>query len=188
MNSETTAGDLRAARMASASSSGAADNAPLTKGGGSFRERVMAARQAKERAKKKIEEKITAPAKAATGKVLRWLWGVTFTLIGFIFGLLGLNIYVFLHRVMGDKFFCKLGEEWMPKQVQAAGGESVKTANKAAGFVEVMVLIFLDFAVMLAIFIILVPIIMLIKIAENPKAAIDIFGFGFVWEAIKALF
>ena len=139
MNSETTAGDLRAARMASASSSGAADNAPLTKGGGSFRKRVMAARQAKERAKKKIEEKITAPAKAGTSWLLKAAWLNLIDSFGLT--LIYINMHVFLRHVFPDAF-CKLGEEWKPKMV--GGHSATNVAGTAFGIVEIMGLLILD--------------------------------------------
>ena len=114
----------------------------------SLREQVMAARRAmdiKQRAKDKIEEKITAPARMGTNYVLRWAW---ITLIpSWGVSLIYINLHVFLKMVFGEKLFCKLGEEWIPKKIQAVGGEAGKMGGKAIGIVEVMGLLFLDLVV-----------------------------------------
>ena len=154
-----------------------------------LRQTVMAARRAmdiKQRAKDKIEEKVTAPARMGTNYVLRWAW---LTLIpSFGLSLLYVNLHVFLKMVFGEKLFCKLGDEWIPKKVQAVGGEAGKMGGKAIGIVEVMGLLFLDLAVLAIIAVILVIIVLLVTIIADPWKAIDLFGLGFVWEAIKALF
>lgn len=111
----------------------------------SLRQRVQAARKAmdlKQKAKDKLEEKIIAPAKSATSQALRWAW--TALIPSFGLSLIYINIHVFLKAVFGEKLFCKLGEEWIPKQVAGAGGEAGKMANKSIGLVEVMALMFLD--------------------------------------------
>lgn len=111
----------------------------------SLRQRALAARQAldlKQRAKDKIEAKITAPAKLGTSRALQWAW---ITLIpSFGLTLLYINLHVFLRYVFGEKLFCKLGEEWIPKQLAGAGGEAGKMANKSIGLIEVIGLAFLD--------------------------------------------
>jgi len=120
----------------------------------SIRQRLAAARQAmdlKAKAKKKIEEKVAAPARAGTNKALRWAW---LTLIpSFGLSLIYINIHVFLRFVFGEKLFCKLGEEWIPKQISAVGGEAGKRAGKSIGIVEVMGLLMLDLLVLFLILI-----------------------------------
>jgi len=122
--------------------------------GGSLRQRVQAARQAmdlKAKAKQKLEEKVTAPAKAGTSRALQWAW---LTLIpSFGLSLIYINIHVFLRFVFGEKLFCKLGEEWIPKQISAVGGEAGKRAGKSIGIVEVMGLLMLDLLVLFLILI-----------------------------------
>lgn len=117
----------------------------------SLRERVMQARRAmdvKEKAKQALQKKVMAPAKQATSQLLKSAWRIMFSVIGFLPGLLYVNIHVFLKMVLGENFFCKLGEEWIPKQAAAAGGEAAKTAGKGIGIIEVMVLLFLDIVVL----------------------------------------
>ncbi len=112
----------------------------------SLRQRVQAARQVlniKEQAKKKLEEKVFAPVRTATtNRALQWAWGALIPSWGL--SSIWINIHVFLKSVFGEKLFCKLGEEWIPKQATEAVDEAGKTVGKAIGLVEVMVLIFID--------------------------------------------
>jgi len=69
--------------------------------------------------------------------------------------LIYINIHVFLRFVLGEKLFCKLGQEWAPKQLKAVIGEAGEMGGKAIGMGEVILLIFLDilvFILILAIF------------------------------------
>ena len=112
---------------------------------GSLRQRVQAARQAlnlKEQAKKKLEEKVTAPARAATNRALQWAWKAL--ILSWGLSSIWINIHVFLKSVFGEKLFCKLGDEWIPKEIAGASGEAGKTVGKAVGLVEIMVLAFID--------------------------------------------
>jgi len=120
---------------------------------GSFRERWRAAKRAmdlKQKAKDKLEEKVTAPARAATSKLLQQAWINLIDSFGLT--LIWINIHVFLRFVLGEKLFCKLGDEWIPKQVSGAGGEAGKGLSKSIGIVEVMGLAMLDLLVMFVIF------------------------------------
>jgi len=99
----------------------------------------------KKRAQKKIEEKIMAPAKQGTKSLLRKAWWSTFSVMGFFPGLFYINLHaLFLLPVFGDKLFCKLGEEWIPKEIKAAGGEAGKAAENKFGIVEWIILLILD--------------------------------------------
>lgn len=97
-------------------------------------------------------------AGGATKSLLRqswiWLipsWGLT---------LIWINIHMFLGVVLGKNLFCRLGEEWMPRQVARAGGE---TPSKAIGMVERMGVVLLD---VLAIFLILLIIVIIFYIID----------------------
>ena len=119
---------------------------------GSFRERWRAAKRAmdlKQKAKDKLKEKVTAPARAATSKLLQQAWINLIDSFGLT--LIYINIHVFLRMVFGEKLFCKLGDEWIPKQIAGAGGEAGKMAGKSIGLVEVMGLLLLDLIVFFAV-------------------------------------
>lgn len=155
----------------------------------SLRERVMQARRAmdiKQRAKDKIKEKITEPAKTGTNYALRWAWTTLIPSWGL--SLIYINLHVFLKMVFGEKLFCKLGEEWIPKQIsQAGGGEAAKTAGRAFGIVEVMGLVMLDLIVGFIIFGLLAFIVILADIIVNPISAIWSFAWDWVGNAFKAI-
>ncbi len=166
-------------------------------GGSSFRERLMAARQAmdlKERAKEKIEEKILAPAKAGTNWLLRWAWGALIPSFGLT--LIYINMHLFLRQIFPHAF-CKLGEEWAPKLAQTGGKEIAKSfggAGKIAGIIEIMGLLFLDLAVLMIVIIFLGLIVMIIDFITGGvwEKIEDIWTLtktftGLSWSGIKAL-
>ena len=154
----------------------------------SIRQRLAAARQAmdlKAKAKKKIEEKVAAPARAGTNKALRWAW---MTLIpSFGLSLIYINIHVFLRFVLGEKLFCKLGDEWIPKQVSGAGGEAGQGLSKSIGIIEVMGLLFLDLVAFIIILTALGLVVMIMGWIKHPLDAIAQLGWGAI-SVLKSLF
>jgi len=156
--------------------------------GGSLRQRVQAARQAmdlKAKAKQKLEEKVTAPAKAGTSRALQWAW---LTLIpSFGLSLIYINIHVFLKAVFGEKLFCKLGEEWIPKPLAGAGGEAGKGLSKSIGIIEVMGLLFLDLVAFIIILTALGLVVMIMGWIKHPLDAIAQLGWGAI-SVLKSLF
>jgi len=154
----------------------------------SIRQRLAAARQAmdlKAKAKKKIEEKVAAPARAGTNKALRWAW---LTLIpSFGLSLIYINIHVFLRFVFGEKLFCKLGEEWIPKPLAGAGGEAGKGLSKSIGIIEVMGLLFLDLVAFIIILTALGLVVMIMGWIKHPLDAIAQLGWGAI-SVLKSLF
>lgn len=130
----------------------------------SLRQRVMAARQAlnlKEQAKKKIEEKVTAPAKQGLNNLLKQSWLNLIDSFGLT--LIWINLHVFLRWSVSDKLFCALGEEWLPKQVTQAGGDAAKTASKGFGLLEIVVLLILDLIILAVIIGVLALIAMIVN-------------------------
>jgi len=151
---------------------------------GSLRQRVQAARQAlnlKEQAKKKLEEKVAAPARAGASRVLRGAWKIMFSVVGFLPGLLYVNLHVFLRFVLGDKLFCKLGQEWLPKQISSVSGAPGEMAGKTIGIVEVMALLLLDLVLFLSILSIIT---IIVWIADSLVVKILATG-AEVWEWIS---
>ncbi len=144
----------------------------------------QAAREKKEQGgrKKNMAAKTEAAARQGTGILLKMAWLNLITTFGL--SLIYINIHVFLRWVLGDNFFCKLGDEWVPKQVKAMAGEAGKLSGQAIGIVEIMVLILLDFIMGVIILGILAFIIMIVTwMSEFDEA-------GFLkkgWMAVKAL-
>jgi len=154
----------------------------------SLRERVMAARQAlnlKERAKEKLEATITAPAKQGTSKLLQQAWINIIDSFGLT--LIWINIHVFLRWVLGDKFFCKLGEEWLPKIAAQAGGKAGESAGKMIGLIEVMALLFIDLIILCAILVLLGIFLLICNIIQNPLSYIGEI-LGMIWDAVTGVF
>ncbi|MFH1582859.1 MAG: hypothetical protein ABIB72_00880, partial [Candidatus Falkowbacteria bacterium] len=106
--------------------------------------------------------------------------------------LIYINIHVFLKSVFGEKLFCKLGEEWIPKQITGAGGEAGKSLGKSIGIIEVMGLLFLDLLVLFIIFGALALIVMIVDFMQAgfiKKVGMIIGGLTNIsWAGIKALF
>lgn len=131
-----------------------------------FREVIHEARRSKFKNKvEKLKEKVAAPAKAASAGALRWAWQMFLPSWGL--SIIYVNIHVFLRAVLGDKLFCKLGEEWIPKQISSLGGEAGKFFNKSIGFVEAMGLFLLDVLFLLIILIICAVFFMLIDLTTG---------------------
>jgi len=153
---------------------------------GGFRERIVSARKAldiKNKAKEKIAEKITAPARMGTSRLLQMAW--TSLIPSFGLTLIWINIHVFLRLVLGEKLFCKLGDEWLMGKTKggAMGGEAVKTAGRGIGLVEVLVLMLLDALALLIIGIIVAFIVMVVtwlSASWMEKAEM-------IWNAFKGL-
>ncbi|MDO8667754.1 MAG: hypothetical protein Q7K35_01495 [bacterium] len=162
----------------------------------SFREKIMQAKQAmnlKEQAKKKLKEKVMAPAKQGLNNLLRQAW--INLLDSFGLTLIWINIHVFLKWTLGEDLFCKLGEEWLPKQVTemaGPGGDAAKGASKGFGLIEVIVLLILDLIVLAVIFgalalLVLIAQIMQASWSEKALAALKIF-WGSGWDTLKLLY
>lgn len=159
----------------------------------SLRERVSRARQAlnlKEMAKRKLEATVTAPAKQGLNQLLKQAWLNLIDSFGLT--LIWINLHVFLKWVLGEKLFCKLGEEWLPKQITEAGGGAAETAGRGIGLIEVMVLLILDLIVLFVILLILALIVMIVDFMQAgvwEKIEMTI-GYltGLSWGGIKALY
>ena len=145
----------------------------------SLRERVMTAKKAlniKEKAKEKMNEKVMMPAKQGTNWLLRWAWATLIPSWGL--SLIYINLHVFLKIVFGEKLFCKLGQEWIPKKIQAVGGEAGKIGGKTIGIAEIMLLVLLD---LIAFFIIFAILAILVWLADN----IVLKGMIWAWEIVN---
>jgi len=133
------------------------DNSSIT----SRLSRLKTAAREKQGAKREAIEKLDDMAQAGTGQLLRLAWLNVIDTFGLT--LIYVNIHVFLRWVLGKRFFCKLGDEWVPKQAKAIAGEAGKLAGRPIGIIEGMILIFVDFIVGAIILTILAFIIMILS-------------------------
>ena len=124
--------------------SGEPDNSNM-----SLRQRLSTERiknLAKEKIKQKAKEKISEPAKQGTAYLLKLSWLNLIDSFGLT--LIYINMHVFLRWVM-PSMFCKLGDEWIPKQASVLGAdEAMKKTGQAIGIVEVLGLLLLDLLVL----------------------------------------
>jgi len=84
---------------------------------------------------------VTNAAQQATGQMLKSAWLNIIPSFGLT--LIYINAHTFLRAVIPD-FFCKLGEEWVPKEIKTAGGEAAEAAGKTAFIVEAAGLMLID--------------------------------------------
>lgn len=145
-----------------------------------FREKILAAQQAKEKAQSGLNNKVMSPVNQASKKALRWAW---FSLIpSWGLSLLWINIHVFLKMIFGEKMFCKLGDEWAPKIVGTGEHSAKNVAGTAFGIVEIMGLLMLDL-VLLFFVLTVVSFVVMIMGWIKPLEAITQLG----WNAISVL-
>jgi len=167
----------------------------------SLREMVKGKRAEKNKKEGGSDSDSAAPSsmRKGTSKLLQeaWInlissWGLT---------LIWINIHVFLGTVFGNKFFVKLGGEWVDgnEAVQvgkiAAGAagqkgdkalDKVKKAEQTAGKFEGMGLACLDLGCLLLTIFILANLAFLLGIITNPFGTV-IQGAIYVWDAVKQI-
>lgn len=141
-------------------------------------------------AKKKLKSAVTAPAKQGLNKLLQQAWLNIIDSFGLT--LIWINLHVFLKWVLGEDLFCKLGEEWLPKQATQAGGDAAKTASKGFGLLEVIVLLILDLIILAVILIILAIIVIIVQFMQASwwdklVGTLQVF-WGTGWGSVKALY
>jgi hypothetical protein len=169
-----------------------------------FREIQARARQVQNNKEKlkKLGEKAAAPLKQALSKLLKQAWLNLIDSFGLT--LIWINIHVFFKWVLGEKLFCKLGEEWLPEQGQQVmqasplagspagqGGEASGPASRSIGLAETVALLILDLIVLAVILAVLALIVMIIDFMQASwweKFKLFVGGLtNLDWSSIKAL-
>ncbi|MFH1427079.1 MAG: hypothetical protein ABIG60_00935 [Patescibacteria group bacterium] len=165
----------------------------------SFREKILEARikSDKEEKKKKNNKEgiagktadlITAPARKTTSRILRYAWISMLSVINIPIALLYINLHIFLRWVLGDKIFCKLGDEWSIKVLEEVFGEAGKIKNRTIGLAEIIVVIFLDILLLALIGAILSMIYFLSDIYLHPLEAFWNYILKPLYNTLKSLF
>jgi hypothetical protein len=130
----------------------------------------------------RIQKKGT-PISKGTSALLRQAW--TYLIPSWGLTLIWINIHAFLNQVIGSRYFCNLGEEWVDL---AAGGSAQakeamkKKAGKSIGLVEKMGLGCLNLGCLLLIIIVVGILVLMLKIIESP---LSFFAelIGYIWRA-----
>jgi len=145
---------------------------------GNFAEQSEAARE-KGGAADKIAGAATAPIRQGTSKLLQQAWLHLADSFGLT--LLWIDIHVWLGSIFGDKFFCKLGQEWLDNNIVSAENEYAKSQGKTLGTVEPMVLVGCNVGCFVILLFIIMIVAMIVGIIENPLKALSA-AFGYLWQ------
>lgn len=126
---EEKAGDLQAAKRESPLGA-----TPKESGDLSFSEQVQLSRQEESQAVKEKEDKPSgiSPVRIVTDNLLKGAWTNLITSWGLT--LLYIDLHFFLNKVVGEKFFGPLGEEWVPPKIKRAAGAQV---DKVGGLIKI---------------------------------------------------
>jgi hypothetical protein len=95
-------------------------------------------------------------------------------------------MHVFLRFVLPD-LFCKLGEEWVPKQAKALTGEAGGLAGKGIGILEIIALVMIDLILLFLIILVVVFLVILADIIANSIETAWSFAWDWVGDAFKNL-
>jgi hypothetical protein len=95
-------------------------------------------------------KEVSGGLSSATAQALKFAWENMLNPFAAPFSLLYINFHVFGKMVLGEKFFCKLGEEWAPMKNPTTAMTELMGTLKSVGLLEKVVLIVLDLIVLIA--------------------------------------
>lgn len=131
-----------------------------------------------------------APIHKGTTNFLKKMWQAAPDTYGL--SILYVNIHWFMNKVLGDKLFCPLGEEWFPENSplggsgKNSGAESILgIPKKGAGMLEGGVLVTVDAIVLALVLINLAFIVLMAWMIQHPGDALWELGFGPFWQLMK---
>lgn len=157
------------------SSSDAAEEA-----GSSLRERIFKKKkEAESGAADKVAEVATAPIRKGTSKLLQQAWLNLADSFGLT--LIWIDIHVWLGTIFGNKFFCKLGQEWLDSSIVSAENEYAKSQGQMLGTVEPMVTGCCNVGCLFILLCIGMIIAMIVGVITNPLEALSA-AFGYLWQ------
>lgn len=142
----------------------------------SLREAVQTRKRQQAAAAKAAEAaggEAATPMSRGTGKLLQQAWMHLPDSLGL--SLIWINIHVFLGAIFGNKFFCKLGAEWLDNNIAAAQSDYAKKQGKMIGAVEPMGLACCNLGCLLAIISIFCLVGLLLGVLDNPFRIFTVF-------------
>ncbi len=102
---------------------------------------------------KDIPKKVS---RMGSGRMLQWAWPITFSVYGFIPGLLYLNLHAFGRLVMPD-MLCPFGEEWTGGMLKKAGtGGKLMNYGMKLGEKGLLLLLNIIFAIVLLLLVLII--------------------------------
>lgn len=151
----------------------AAGNAKNNKGGA----KAVTAKQA------------SSPVASANNSLLKGAWQNLLATWGV--SLLYIDLHFLLNLILGEKVYCKLGHEWVPKSMAKAGGDQVEKIGKKMEIVETGGCCAIHFCLAIAILMAIMPILFFVWVWQNPGSfLLDLIGalFNTAKDAISGFF
>lgn len=132
----------------------------------------------------------TTAINRGTSEFLKKMWQAAPETYGL--SILYVNVHWGLNKILGDKFFCPLGDEWFQSNpATKTGGKNVGSESilgipkKGAGMLEGGVLVTVDAIVLALILINLAFVVLMAWMVEHPLDALWQLGFGPFWQMMK---
>lgn len=175
----------RAGKLAEAKRGNSSDTSGVDgqSAGISLRERIFNKKKevgAKEdEAEGALAKAAAAPISKGTSKLLQQAWLNLVDSFGLT--LLWIDIHVWLGSIVGHKFFCKLGQEWLDNNIVSAENEYAKSQGKTLGTVEPMVLVGCNLGCFFILLVVIMIIAMIVGVITNPLKALSA-AFGYLWQ------
>ncbi len=176
--------------------SGARTSSSVADIGSAYREQIKQARSTKGMGEQAVNA-VASMVSRGTSEALKESWMNLIDSFGLT--LIYINLHVFCRFVLGEKFFCKLGQEWMslpgggsadvlktpgasldmplPK---SGGGGLFGLGLTGIGILEAALLAFIDIALIILIAVSLTPIMIMVNVLANPGDA--------AWSALTSFF
>lgn len=161
----------------------------------STRQAVIQARRKKEvEDKKKVKASLKGKKttfRSGSSAMLRAAW--TNLIPSWGLTLFWINTHVFLGNVLGENFFCKLGEEWTDKLgagAAIADSDLGKKATKSIGLSEKIGLVILDMGCLLIVIAIFALLALMLKVVDDPIVKlllVPLKGFVWIWDAVSKI-
>lgn len=130
----------------------------------------------------KQQAKSESPALSVNQGTTNFLRRAWLTLIpSYGLTLLWINIHTFLNKIFGDKLFCKLGYEWVPKSAP-----NKKELSQRIAVIEIIVFIILDLLLLFVIFAFITFLGIIAYVWTNPSDVLKILG-SELWDFLKKL-
>lgn len=172
------AGDLLAAKRGESPDSPEEEVSDKTSWRARFFKRKKEAAD-EEGAASKIASAVTSPIQKGTSKLLQQAWLNLVDSFGLT--LLWIDIHVWLGSIFGDKFFCKLGQEWLDSNIISAESEYAKSQGKMIGTVEPMVMVGCNVGCFFILLWLVMMVAMILGVIDNPLKALAA-ALGYLWQ------
>ena len=135
--------------------------------------------KAKEKVKKKVDQRMAMPARMYTNSALRqsWFWLLPTWSLTLIY----IHIHAVMHRLM-PSLFSDLGEEWVPAPVKRTTGFK---GGRGLKIIEWMAVLLADILIFIFLFGVLLFLVLIAYAVTSPLEAAREIGLGALWELLN---